>query len=102
MAFARCKYLAQCKKDDYFAIIAKHCPSMGGKFCVRFEPFTNADRIRQMSDAELAQFLAERSVNKSTVQLLDKNNDLTVVQIEELRNSIYCALMQWLKHPAEE
>lgn len=63
---------------------------------------TNADRIRAMSDDELAHFLAERSVNESTVQLLDKDNDLTAVQIEALRHRIYCALMQWLKQPVEE
>ena len=62
---------------------------------------TNADSIRAMSDEELAHFMADRSVNESTVQLLDKDNDLTAVQIEALRHRIYCALMQWLKQPAE-
>ena len=77
-------------------------PYIGEPTKFKAKPQTNADRIRAMSDAELAQFLAERSVNESTVQLLDKDNDLTAVQIEAIRHRIYCALIQWLKQPAEE
>jgi hypothetical protein len=62
---------------------------------------TNADRIRAMSDEELAHFMAERSVNESTLLLLNENHGLTAVQIEALRHRIYCACMQWLKQPAE-
>ena len=63
---------------------------------------TNADRIRSMSDEELAHFMAERSVNEYTVNLLDKDAVLTAVQIEALKHNIYCSLMQWLKQPAED
>ena len=64
-------------------------------------PQTNADRIRAMSDEELAHFMAKRSVNEYTVNLLDKDAVLTAVQIEALKHNIYCSLMQWLKQPAE-
>ena len=88
------KKLAQCEdKEQMQRVIEAHNASQ--------KPQTNADRIRAMSDAELAQFLAERSVNESTVQLLDKDNDLTAVQIEAIRRRIYCALIQWLKQPVE-
>lgn len=63
--------------------------------------FTNADRIRAMSDRELAHFMAERNVNESTLLLINKDHGLTAVQIEALKHSIYCALMQWLQQPAE-
>lgn len=57
------------------------------KNCRFFGVETNADRIRAMSDEELANFMAERTV---------------AVQIEALKSNIYCALMQWLKQPAED
>ena len=63
---------------------------------------TNADRIRAMSDEELANFMAERSVNESTLHRLDKDHGLTSVQIEAIKHNVYCAFMQWLKQPAEE
>jgi hypothetical protein len=71
------------------------------KNCRFFGVKTNADRIRAMSDEELAHFMAERNVNESTLQLINKDNGLTAVQIEALRHRIYCAYMQWLKQPAE-
>jgi hypothetical protein len=66
------------------------------------KPQTNADRIRAMSDEELANFMAERSVNEYTVNLLNENHALTAVQIEALKHRVYCACMKWLKQPAEE
>ena len=68
----------------------------------RTEPITNADRIRAMSDEELANFMAERSVNESTLHRLDKDHGLTSVQIKAIKHNVYCAFMQWLKQPAEE
>ena len=65
-------------------------------------PKTNADRIRAMSDEELAHFMAERNVNESTLLLLNKDHGLTAIQIEALKHWIYCALVQWLKQPAQE
>ena len=62
---------------------------------------TRADRIRAMSDEELANFMADRSVNESTLLRLNENHGLTAVQIEAIRHNVYCALMQWLKQPAE-
>jgi len=62
---------------------------------------TNADRIRAMSDEELAHFMVERNINESTLQLFDKDYALTAVQIESLKQRLYCACMQWLKQPAE-
>ena len=64
-------------------------------------PITNADRIRAMSDEELANFMAERNVNESTLLLINGNHGLTAIQIEALKHNIYCALMQWLRQPAE-
>ena len=62
---------------------------------------TNADRIRAMSDRELAHFMAARSVNESTLLLINEDHGLTAVQIEEIRHRIYCACLQWLREPAD-
>ena len=63
--------------------------------------FTNADRIRAMSDDQLAHFMAERNVNESTLLLLNEDHSLTATQIEALKHRIYCTWKQWLKQPAE-
>ena len=63
--------------------------------------FTNADRLRAMTDEELANFVAERTVNESTVHRINKDHGLTAVQIEAIKHNVYCAFMQWLKQPAE-
>ena len=65
------------------------------------KPQTNADRIRAMSDRELAEFMAERNVNESTLLLLNKDHGLTATQIKVMKHNVYCALMQWLQQPAE-
>lgn len=62
---------------------------------------TNADRIRAMTDEELANFIVERTVNESTLHRLDKDHGLTAVQIEAIKHNVYCAFMQWLQQPAE-
>lgn len=64
-------------------------------------PMTNADRIRAMSDEELANWMAERNVNESTLLLLNPRHELTAIQIEAIKHTIYCACRQWLKQPAE-
>ena len=71
------------------------------KNCRFFGVMTNADRIRAMDDEELANFLAERNVNESTVLLLDADNSLTATQIEALTRRVYYNLLWWLKQPAD-
>lgn len=70
--------------------------------CPLAHPQTNADRIRAMSDEELAWFMAERNVNESTLIQLDKDHGLTAVQIEAIKHNVYCTYMRWLKQPSEE
>ena len=62
---------------------------------------TNADRIRAMSDEELAEFMADRNVNESTLLRLNENHGLSAVQIAAIKHNVYCACMRWLKQPAE-
>lgn len=94
-----CPYntLYGCKVKEHNAI----CPLTNMATPITEYRMTNADRIRAMSDEELAHFMAERNVNESTLLLLNKDHGLTDTQIEALRHNIYCACMQWLRMPAE-
>lgn len=92
---------ANCRTPIYTGRCSKECIKRYNKE-MGIKPQTHGDRIRAMSDRELARFMAERNVNESTVQLINKENALTAVQIEALRHRIYCAYMQWLKQPAED
>ena len=99
MKCKHCTHRDECADDAFingaeFDLEAEH-------ECAGYEPFTNADRIRAMTDRELARFMAERNVNESTLLLLNKDHGLTAIQIEALRHNVYCALMQWLQQPAE-
>ena len=75
-----------------------------GKDCPEWDNAikTNADRIRAMSDEELAEFMADRNVNESTLLRLNENYELSAVQIAAIKHNVYCACMRWLKQPAEE
>lgn len=61
---------------------------------------TNADRIRAMSDEELAKFLAERFANE-TCNRLGEDNLVTATQITAITHTWYCCWMDWLRRPAE-
>lgn len=74
------------------------CPVCGHK---QNMPMTNADRIRAMTDRELAEFMADRSVNEYTVRLLNEDHGLTAVQMQALKYNIFHDLMRWLQQPAE-
>ena len=92
---------ANCRTPIYTGKCSKACIEKYSKE-IGIKPQTNADRIRAMSDDELAHFMAERNVNESTLLLLNEGHSLTATQIEALKHRIYCACMQWLKQPADQ
>ena len=65
------------------------------------KPQTNADRIRAMTDRELAEFITDRNVNEYTVWLLNADHGLTATQIEALKCNVLYDLMRWLQQPCE-
>ena len=71
------------------------------KFAKDNNVLTNADRIRAMTDRELAEFITDRSVNEYTVRLLNKDHGLTYIQMQELKYNIFHDLMRWLQQTAE-
>ena len=63
---------------------------------------TNADRIRAMSDEELANFLTDKCSTETYMRLNDEAYKPTATQIEAIKQSLYCAWMRWLKQPVED
>lgn len=65
------------------------------RLCRGFERRTNADRIRAMSDEELAEFLAEE-------QFRIANTVFQTVGYGLEKQVIYARRLDWLQQPAEE
>lgn len=63
---------------------------------------SNADRIRAMSDAELAVFMADKYMMESCMRLADEGYEPTEVQKKAIKHTLYCTWMEWLKQPAKE
>lgn len=73
--------------------------------CEHWSPkklMTNGDRIRAMSDEELADFQAARIVAESCLRLKDQGYEPTEAQRSELHEKLYKTWLDWLKQPAEE
>jgi hypothetical protein len=58
---------------------------------------TNADRIRAMSDRELADFLSGKFN-----EVFCLGHSLSVIQREALKHNLFCIFMKWLKQPVED
>ena len=104
MSMSKCKYEGTGVWEGRCTGTKEVDPCIGYEKCKSYRPdsMTNADRIRAMTDEELAKFMAERNVNESTLLLLNEDHSLTAAQIATLKHRVYCACMQWLKQPAEE
>ena len=63
---------------------------------------THADRIRAMTDEELARFIANKIVNLENYKMIEQGHTPTATQLSALGHTCYCTLVQWLKQPAEE
>lgn len=66
-----------------------------------YEPMTKADRIRAMTDEELADFMARRNVTESCLRLADEGYTPTEEQKQVLYDSLYPVWMEWMQAPAE-
>ena len=94
-AFARCPYKKQCSDSP------EHTSFYEGTECDYFNqqvihaPLTNADRIRAMSDEELAEFLAEEQFRIANVVFQTVGYGLE-------KQAIYAQRLGWLQKPAEE
>jgi hypothetical protein len=64
-------------------------------------PMTNADRIRSMTDEELALFLTERYAKESVLRVREQGYEPTATQIKALHEGLYLTWIRWLQQPAE-
>ncbi len=85
----------QCEKCKHKEILCGGivgCIFMGAdcKKGEKYEPYTNADRIRAMSDEELARFLD------------DINSQGCVCPTRDCRATCHQCITEWLEEPAEE
>lgn len=65
----------------------------------RSKVVTQADRIRSMSDDELAKWMAERYANQKCVEAEQRDETLTATQISAAFQTCYCILRRWFKQP---
>ena len=64
------------------------------------KPCTFADRIRAMSDEELADFLANRYVIRNIAWCDNEWGELTETQKKAEQRTMFYAWLKWLKQPA--
>lgn len=66
------------------------------------KPVTAADKIRAMSDRELASFFADRIIATALDNLGEERKELTAVQIEHEKSWTMGVVLQVLRTPADE
>ena len=82
-------------------VVPRKCEHCNGTGTIEAQ-ITNADRIRAMSDEELAEFLADKYVMESCLRLKDEGYEPTETQKKAIKHTLYCTWIQWLKQPAQE
>ena len=65
------------------------------------KPMTNADRIRAMSDMELAQWMASRIANLKFLDIEMSGKQLTATEKAALTHDLYAVFGRYLQQPAE-
>ena len=86
MTCKQCKNFHECESDAFFNE-AKFDPDESAKYCTGFEPQTNADRIRAMSDEELANMVVCPHVKTNW---------------DRCKDDCFACRLEWLKQPVEE
>lgn len=92
-----CKYITKNGRCGLKGSYAYRHGCIGEDMCRCREPMTNADRIRAMSDEELATFISE--IADECERNTECNQHCYGCDIE------YCvreSCLKWLQHPAEE
>lgn len=101
-AFAKCPYRAQCGDSP------KHAEFAEGSECDDFNrdiinaPLTNADRIRAMSDEELAKEMCHRSID--AICDIVCGGDCKAIKTLNRTSKEVCRdiILAWLHRPVEE
>lgn len=64
--------------------------------------FTNGDRIRAMTDYELAEFMSGKIVDQRFLCDSENGNELSIGEQMAVRHNHFCTWIKWLKQPAKE
>ena len=93
----KCKYGQNGAREKLFR---PNCPDSSE--CYEFELYTNADRIRAMSDEELASEMNQRSI--STICDIVCQGDCKAIATLNKTSGEVCReiIMKWLQQPAVE
>lgn len=97
----QCREFEKCK-DDAFINGAKFDQNESVKYCTGFDPITNADRIRAMSDEELARKLVNTSYRYDWKQDEDYWYFPNGTTKTNYKPKAIEAWLEWLKQPTEE
>ena len=62
---------------------------------------TNADRIRGMSDQEIAYFLSRYAVSAANLRMMGIEDNMTHTQLAALQKHMWSIWMRWLRAPVE-
>ena len=93
MTCKQCKHIDRCMSEASFLGQVFDPDYDGEHSCPEFDTFTNADRIRTLSDEELAEFLGEYRF----CDICDEGCDACTYHGDCGKR-----LLDWLKQPAEE
>lgn len=88
--------LSGCKVEEYSGI----CP-MSNSVRLKEKPMTNADRIRAMSDEELAEWIVRRTVYSESAWSAPSYLNLLTCRDDTYENAL-AGSIEWLKQPAKE
>jgi len=88
-----------CNLDGHTCDVCHHCGCDCPEWVLKIQ--TNADRIRAMSDEELAEFMAERYSNEVFMRLIDEGCTITESARCALKRDLYVVWLEWLKEEAD-
>ena len=95
-----CKYRNRVWYNGWCNVACRYCTLTQESTC-KHNKQTNADKIRAMSDEELASFMAGKYTEFSQIKMLEKGEAVTATGLVLERETWFRVLMQWLQQPAE-
>ena len=100
--FENCSQVCKWNTYEYGCTkpLAETCPLIN--LNAKPKPMTNADRIRAMSDMELAQWMASRIANLKFLDIEMSGKQLTATEKAALTHDLYVVFGRYLQQPAEE
>ena len=97
-----CKYITKNGRCGLKGSYAYRHGCFGEDMCRCREPMTNADRIRAVTDEELAQWMASKIANLKFLDIEMSGKQLTATEKAALTHDLYVVFGRYMKQPAEE